>query len=275
MKKQLLILALLTGLYACENKPKEIHANPSDTADVIINDSTALGGKQEIEIQPLTDSPEFADAILELNSPENEAVLRSNIVAFNYEIKNYQLAKPTTEGSCAMNCANSDKGQHIHLILNNQPYLAKYKPSFTDTLPDGHYIALSFLSRSYHESLKQFGASDLRQFTVGKVKTEKADLTKPLLFYSRPKGEYKGKDSERILLDFFLANTTLGENGNKVRATINGKTFMISEWKGYVITGLPEGEATIKLELLDEKGNVIPGPYNSVERKIKVIKDAA
>jgi len=272
MKHTLIILGIVLGLYSCDGTPKELPGNPSDTADVIINDSTALGN-EDIQLVPLTDSPEFADAILELNTPENESSLKSNVVLFNYELKNYELAKPTTEGSCALNCANSDKGQHIHLILNNQPYLAKYKTSFADTLPDGHYIALSFLSRSYHESLKQFGASDLRQFTVGKLKGEKVDLTKPMLFYSRPKGEYKGKDTENILLDFFLTNTTLSETGNQVRATINGKVFTITDWRGYVIKGLPAGEATIKLELLDAKGNAIPGVYNTVERKIKVTKE--
>lgn len=273
MKKNLMAVFIFAALCACESKPKEVPANKdSDTSDVVINDSTALGAVKEVELVPLKDSPEFADAILELNTPEDNSLIKSNKVKFAYEIKNYQLAKPTTEGSCAISCANSDKGQHIHLILNNQPYLAKYEPSFTDSLADGHYIALSFLSRSYHESLKHFGASDLRQFTVGKGPKEKADLTKPLLFYSRPKGEYKGKDTENVLLDFFLANTTLSETGNRVRATINGKSFVITDWRGYVIKGLPLGESTIKLELLDANEKEIPGKYNVVERKITLTK---
>ena len=273
MKNYFFAAAVVAVLCACESTPKETPTDKiNDTSDVTINDSTSLGVKQ-LELVPLDDSPEFADAILELNSPAEGSTLKSNNVKFSYEIKNYQLAKPTVEGSCAISCANSDKGQHIHLILNNAPYQAKYTSSFTDTLPDGHYIALSFLSRSYHESIKNFGASDLRQFTVGKAPQEKVDLTKPMLFYSRPKGEYKGKDTENVLLDFFLANTTLAENGNKVRATINGKSFLITNWKGYVIKGLPMGESTIKLELLDASENVIPGKYNVVERKITLTKE--
>lgn len=260
---------------ACDGTPKDIPGNtPPDTTDVTINDSTALGSTKKIELIPLTDSPEFADAILELNAPDGGAVLNGNDVLFQYDIRNYQLAKPTTEGSCAVSCANSDKGQHIHLILNNQPYLAKYEASFTEKLEDGNYIALSFLSRSYHESLKQFGASDLRQFTVGKAKKEHVDLTKPMLFYSRPKGEYKGKDTENVLLDFFLVNTTLSEKGNRVRATVNGEQFIITNWKGYVMTGLPMGETTIKLELLDKNEQAIPGLYNTVERTIVLSSEA-
>jgi hypothetical protein len=269
MRKGFIICTVALFLYACEGTVQQHtpEKNPSDTANVIINDSTALSNTT-VELIPLTNSPEFADAILELNAPDNESIINSNEISFNYNIKNYQLGKPTTDGSCAVNCANSDKGQHIHLILNNQPYLAKYESSFIENLEDGHYVALSFLSRSYHESIKEFGASDLRQFTVGKAKSQKVDLTEPMLFYSRPKGEYKGKDTENVLLDFFLVNTNLSEKGIKVRATINGKPFLIDDWRGYIMKGLPLGETTIKLELVDSSLKRIPGLYNSVERKI-------
>lgn len=270
MKKIILSLSIVALLASCETTPKEAPQNTIDSSDVTINDSTSLG--KVLELIPLDDSPEFSDAILELNKPSEGNISKTNEVAFSYEIKNYQLTKPTTEGSCAINCSNSDKGQHIHLILNNAPYLAKYETNFTEKLEDGNYIALSFLSRSYHESLKHFGASDLRQFTVGKAKPEKVDLTKPMLFYSRPKGEYKGKDTANVLLDFFLANTTLSTTGNKVRATVNGTDFLITDWKGYVLKGLPLGESTIKLELIDSTDQAIPGKYNVVERTITLTK---
>ena len=34
-------------------------------------------------------------------------------------------------------------------------------------MPDGQHVVLSFLSRSYHESLKHRGAYDLRIINVG------------------------------------------------------------------------------------------------------------
>ncbi|MDY8134865.1 hypothetical protein [Aquimarina sp. 2201CG5-10] len=98
------------------------------------------------------------------------------------------------------------------------------------------------------------------------IKTIKIET--PTLIYSRPKGEYAGKDTEQILLDFFVLNTTLSENGHKVRATINDKEFMITEWVPYVIKGLPKGTVSIQLELLDENGVLIPGPFNQVTRTV-------
>jgi len=94
------------------------------------------------------------------------------------------------------------------------------------------------------------------------------DVAAPTLIYSRPKGTYSGKDTENLMLDFFVLNTELSEDGNKVRATINGKEFMITEWAPHIINGLPMGEVTIMLELLDGEGNLIDGPFNKVNRSV-------
>ena len=87
-------------------------------------------------------------------------------------------------------------------------------------------------------------------------------------FYSRPKGTYQGDDTKKVLLDFYLINTEISPDGNKVRATINGKEFLIDEWVPHYIEGLPIGEVIIKLELLDNAGNLIKAPFNPVERKV-------
>lgn len=269
---------IILFLNACEEHSPEVRQS-SDSAVVAV-DSVAPTVKEdtgdtlmsgEVKVYPLSDSPSFNDAILTLNTPAEKALLTDDKVHFAYDIKNYQLSKPTVEGSCAIDCANSGQGQHIHLILNNQPYLAKYTPEFDETLQPGHYIALSFLSRSYHESIKHYEAYDLRQFTVGKIKEKEVDLTQPMLFYSRPKGEYKGKETKKILLDFYVVNATLGVNDYSVRATIDGKPFLLKAWKGYLIEGLSEGEHTIKIELLDKKGILVNSPYAITERKIKIL----
>jgi hypothetical protein len=88
------------------------------------------------------------------------------------------------------------------------------------------------------------------------------------MFYSRPKGTYTGEDAKKVLLDFYLLNTELSEEGNKVRATINGEEFMLDKWQPYFIEGHEMGEMTIKLEMLDAKGELIPSPFNPVERTV-------
>jgi hypothetical protein len=231
--------------------------------------------KNGIKLTPVTDSPLFPDASLKLISPvQGEEQLYkedSAKVNFKYEVKNFKLTDQTTDAK-DKHCSNSAKGQHIHLILDNEPYLAKYDTNFSVTLKEGNYVALSFLSRSYHESLKHKKAFDLRQFYVGskknKGKYKITDLKKPLLFYSRPKAEYSGDDAKKVLLDFYIVNCKLSPEGYKVRATINGTEFILTDWQAYAMEGLPMGENTIKLELLDKTNAPVISDFSTVTRKI-------
>ncbi len=253
-------------LTACDSGTNRETENSTTTADTAAT-GQAGANTSSINLTKGEDSPEFADAMLEQTQPNNGDKLSAGPVTFQYNVKNYELTK-MTEAEHANHIANSEKGQHIHLIVNNEPYDALYETTHQKELSEGHYVELSFLSRSYHESIKNPQAYVLRQFTVGNAENKNVDLNAPHMFYSRPKGEYTGKDTERIMLDFYLVNTDLAENGNKVRATINGQEFMINEWKPYYITGLPMGEATIKLELLDNNGNLVQSPFNPVTRTI-------
>jgi len=224
--------------------------------------------QQPITLSAAADSPEYMDAILQLNSPLDGAELPSGSVDFNFTVTNYELGVQTPDASDKP-LANSADGQHIHLIVDNHPYSAHYEPEFQNEMEDGHHVVLAFLSRSYHESVKNPEAYSLIQVTVGDAEGEDMDLTAPHMFYSRPKGSYSGADTEKLLLDFYLVNTDLSEGGNNVRVTVNGDTeFTITEWKPYVLENLPMGENTIKLELLDNNGNLIDSPYNPVERTI-------
>lgn len=221
----------------------------------------------EIYLTPITDSPEFADAILNMNNPEEFAQIEAGKANFAFDVKNFTLAEQTSDAT-TKNCANSKDGQHIHLILNNEPYTAHYESEFSKELKPGHYVSLAFLSRSYHESIKNPEAYVLRQFSVGKVKYDEVDLSAPMMFYSRPKGIYTGDDTKKLLLDFYLVNTDLAPDGNKVRATINGKAFMIDKWVPHFVEGLTLGPNKIKLELLDKDGNLIETLFNPVEREV-------
>ncbi|MFT6867442.1 MAG: hypothetical protein ACJA08_002285 [Cyclobacteriaceae bacterium] len=212
-------------------------------------------------------SPSFLDATLtkkEVSVVANDSMYS---VDYSFEVMNYELGVQT-EDATTRGIANSGKGQHIHFIVNNGPYSAHYMPGMSNQLEAGNYVVLAFLSRSYHESVKGAGAYAIENLTVGDVEPTAVDLNAPHLFYSRPKGTYSGTDTEKLMLDFYLLNTTLSPEGNKVKATINGTEFIIDEWAPYYIEGLGKGEVSLKLELIDAQGANIPGPFNVVERKV-------
>ena len=220
--------------------------------------------KDGLTLSVLQASPAFDDAKLALKSAKPD---EKDAFTFDFEVQNYALGAQT-EAQPAGLIANSPMGQHLHFIVDNAPYSAHTETRITQPLTPGNHVILAFPSRSYHESLKNPNAYVLTQYKVGEGNAEQVDLTRPHLFYSRPKGAYIGKDTERILLDFYLVNTHLSPDGHSVRATINGTEFLFTEWLPYVVEGLPLGEVTFKLELLDASGNLVPSHFNPVERMI-------
>lgn len=229
--------------------------------------------KPKITLEKLEGSPAYADAALVLDTPASIKAAKSGEMEFSFNVENYELGAQT-KGPNAEKLANSGKGQHIHFILDNQPYSAHYEPNFKKEVPEGVHHLVAFLSRSFHESVKNTNSVVVRKLEIGENPEDKLGLNmeSPTLIYSRPKGTYSGKGTEQVLLDFFVLNTTLSAKGNKVRAVINGEEFTITEWVPHVIKGLPMGEATIQLELLDETGKLIPGPFNKVTRTITLTK---
>jgi len=255
----LAVLAMSAAVVSCNPSP---NTNDGDDAEgaVVVN--------------ALEHSKEFPGATLEISSITTEKVGSDSAkVTVRYDVQNFQLTEQTDHDH---HMANSHDGQHIHFILDNTPYAALYKPEHTVTLPvnSEHYL-MSFLSRSFHESIKTDEASKLVKFRIdadGKIE-QLPTPTEIGLFYSRPKGEYKGVDAEQLLLDFFVANGTLGADGYKVKADINGEEFVLDEWVPYEILSLPLGESTIRLTLLDRDGNPVAGDNVSVERKINLVEN--
>ena len=214
--------------------------------------------KSEITITKVLGSPEYPNAKISLDEP----TIVDDDYEFIFNVSDYELGIQTLT-DFDYNLANSGKGQHIHFIVNNGPYSAHYENIFSKKLKDSSNVILAFLSRSYHESVKNKNA-----FVLTQVGENNIDLNNEFLFYSRPKGTYKGIDTEKLLLDFYLVNSEISANGNKVRATIQDKEFIIEEWAPYYIEGLPKGEIKIKLELIDASGNLIDSPFNPSNRTV-------
>ena len=228
---------------------------------------------QQIVLEKLTNSPSYSNATLELKALNRAAYVSQDSINFNFEVQNYTLGTQT-ESILKNELANSKKGQHIHFILNNQPYSAHYTNNFSKNIPNGVHHLVAFLSRSYHESVKNEKSVVVKKLVSGPNAKDTLGLNMeaPAIIYSRPKGKYIGIDAKRILLDFFVLNTALSKDGNKVKATINNQEFILTEWSPYVISGLPEGKASISLELVNATGKYIPGPFNKVTRTIMIEK---
>lgn len=237
----------------------------------------------EVKIEPVPNSPAFPGAKARFASLKDGDVIENADVSVVVDVENYELGVQT-DTERAKEIANSGKGQHAHIILDNDPYLADYeagKPFEIGVLKEGPHTLVVFPSRSYHESVKSPEAADIVNFYVGKKEGDfMLDKTKPTIIYSRPKGKYEGKDAQKILLDFYLNNVTLSPDGYKAKYTIRKKgstgevtSIILTDWTPAYVTGLTTGDYLVKLELLDKDGNVVEGPFNSTEREISVVTE--
>ena len=220
---------------------------------------SSCDNSKKITLSKLEGSPPYLNAKI---SNASITLDDDNEYAFSFDVSDYELGAKTIN-TVENQLANSGKGQHIHFIINNGPYSAHYTNNFKKKLKNGNNVILAFLSRSYHESVKNPNA-----FVLTQIGDEKVDLNNEFLFYSRPKGTYKGKDTEKLLLDFYLINTTISPEGNKVKATINDTEFIITEWAPYYLQGLPKGNVKIKLELVNSEGELIDSPFNPSIRNV-------
>jgi hypothetical protein len=254
-------------LAGCNSKP----ADETKGAD---SGATATTGPAEVRIIKGENGPAYPDAKLTVTSPAPNQVVTGDSMMVRVDLKGVDLASPTA-GEQSKGIAYSKDGQHIHVIIDDKPYMAMYKQDsfMVGGLSEGVHTLRAFPSRSWHESIKTPGAFVAHTFYV-KKKTGTPVLVdgQPLLTYSRPKGDYKAEDAKQILLDFYLSNAELGADKFKVIASIDGQVKdTITEWMPYLIEGLAAGEHTVKLELVGPDGKVVPGAFNTAERKIKVL----
>ena len=159
------LLALTAGcaffITSCGN-------NATTNGNASNKDSVKPAPLAPVALASVSPSPEFPKASLTVKSVKaDKAGKDSAKVTFTFEVKDYELKLQTTDNG-TKNCNNSDKGQHIHFILDNGPYKALYEPTNDVTLAnDGkdHYL-VAFLSRSYHESVKSPGAAIVYHFKI-------------------------------------------------------------------------------------------------------------
>ena len=312
-----IVFALILVSAACQSTNQNANTTATTSATPPgAQQLTQVSRPQTIE-QMMKDRSEQDQAkpTLRIVSPANNATINGSTVEVKLELggdlKGYIPHKDPATG----------KGNHIHVILDNEPYEAYYElnqgPFELRNVSEGWHTLRVFPSRPWHESYKNDGAFQMVEFTVkgggdaskptttnsgdkmaNPAKPECAtasptpsregkdysasqggniDRTKPLLTYSRPKGEYKGADADPIMIDFWLLNAKLQGDGGEYRVRYSvdgGQPTSLDKWEPIWLTGWINGKHRITLELIDPKtGNVVDnGGYNTTTREITISK---
>lgn len=267
MRILILLTSLLLVFSACQSDTKS-GTDKEETATTAETKSTT-SATTKYKLTPFSASQAYTDAKIE------NFELKDGKFDFTIADGSYKLGVQTPDAP-QKNCANSGKGQHIHLLIDDKPYAARYTSSFDDVeISDGQHYMLAFLSRSYHESIKTKDARVALVMNVQNQSIRKSNvLNEAMIWYSRPKGTYKGKaNTDKVMLDFYVLNTVIQEGGNQVKADINGEIHMLKSWNPYYIEGLPMGKNKITLSLVDREGNLIIAPQNPISREFTLEVD--
>lgn len=309
--KLFILFSALAALAACggpgannTNRSNSNSASGSNAVSVVerpqsVKDKMAARGEQD-----------QAKPVLKIIEPKADSTVSSSTVKVKLELSgDLKGYKPGMDEA-------THTGNHIHVILDNQPYEAYYNiegdPFELRNVSDGVHTIRVFPSRPWHESYKNEGAFQMVKFTVknGGADTAKpattnsgtpmsnantgstaptpegkdmqpgnggiVDAARPLLTYSRPKGEYKGADTDAVMLDFWLSGASLKGDGGIYRVWYSidsGEARFIDKWEPIWLSGLSAGKHTIELKLLDPDGGVVDnGGYNTTAREITITK---
>ena len=166
-------------------------------------------------------------------------------------------------------------GNHLNLIVDNEPAIPIYstkEPIIIKNLSPGTHTIRVFAVRPWGESFKNEEAYTQTTFNVlTETNDNRPEPGVPLLTYNSPTGTY---GAEPLLLDFYLTNAPLHaiaqNNSNlkdwRIKATVDGTSFILEDWQPIYLTGLEPGENWVQLELVDETGNSIENAFNNTVR---------
>lgn len=294
-------VAVLIASFATGNRDEASTTTTTTLAPPPAQTLTLVPRPQKIlDLMKARGEQDQAKPTIKIVSPRKDAVINGSKVEVKLDLsgdlKGYMPHKDPATG----------KGNHIHVILDNQPYEAYYElgqPFELRNLAAGKHTLRVFPSRPWHESYKDDGAFQMVKFTVNgggdasKPTTTNSGQTmappregkdfpasaagdvnpsKPLLTYSRPKGEYKDADADPIMIDFWLTGAKLKGDGGEYRVRYivdDDEPRFIDKWEPIWLSGWISGKHTVRLELLDKEGRPVEnGGYNTTSREISVVK---
>lgn len=263
MKRVVISCLLLMTCYFLSCSEEENNSSSVSDNDSLTKSSLVNQGEVNI-IEPQQDE--------EVVVIENEGITLTEIKVDNNKKASIQLNTHTfKEGVNQLNFNVSGIDNYQVSYLANNYYLTQFSSDvFEMEFLTGNNVFLAFLTDKKGIGVKTNQGCVLKNALVG-VDESMFDMDQPHLFYYMPQ-----EHTNEAILDFYLVNTTLAENGNKVKVTINQIEFIIDKWAAYQIVGLPSPQNTIRIQLIDKNGNLIDGPFNdSGERNFNFINSAA
>ncbi len=268
----LMLIVLLLGVTSSCRSDRDVPVvllaaddNPEQVANPLIGALSEVSPPERIQqLKPYLD---VYEPQVRIASPDPDTTLTSTTVLVQLQVRDFPIYKDQSLGL----------GPHLHLFLDDHPYKAIYDADAPITLADlapGTHTLRLLAVRPWGESFKNDGAYDQVTFNIFAASPQNnPDDSKPVLTYNQPQDHY---GVEPILLDFHLSNTPphlvaqADETVDdwRIRCTVNGESFTFDRWQPIYLQGFKPGKNWVKLELIDDHGNLID---NTLNTNIRVI----
>ena len=245
--------------------------------------------KEKVRIIPVERSQENENVKVYIVFPEENQLLNTSEVMMQVRVRGFPLGI-SSNMERDKEIYDSKTGQSLHVIVDNNPYFLRTGPSLAPYDEEGNYyeamyrfkipfelsqgkhILRVFPCRSFNESLKQSNCFVASVFYIQNKRSNiDQNLSDPYVTYNEPSGYIRYKYKDPILLDFYLTNCELSQDGYKVLITIDEdiKRLLVN-WTPYYIYGLSKGKHSIRMQLVDKNLKQIPGAFNDTLRNFNV-----
>ena len=260
----LVVLALVSGAWSWDSRPNA-------AAKTSIS-SQAVGALQEVAppgaVQQLSERLNTWAPQLRVISPADNTVLPAGSWTLKLQVSDWPLADANDLGL----------GPHLVVQVDQDPPLriASQEEAQAITMPElrpGSHRLTVYAARPWGEAVKSPGAS--RQLRLHRVTVNAAELPAPgtaQLIVTSPDALQQG---EPVLIDWLLLDAPLqhlrGDDSRwRLRVSVNGDSFLVDRQTPLWLKGWRRGSNALQLELLDERGEALNPPFNSVVKEVLI-----
>ncbi|MDW8463177.1 MAG: hypothetical protein RML10_06205 [Geminocystis sp.] len=266
----LAVFLLSWTITACKDSIESVQAFNTDSKTPIPKVEKIKEVPPPPLIQQLKETFAYTKPKVQIISPGNNETLNSQQVAVRVSVEGLELFKDE----------ELQMGPHLLLFLDNQPPQEVYsteEPILLSNLAPGTHTIRVIAAYPWNETFKNptaYAQTIFHVFTPTDDNNPSPNL--PLLTYNQPQGVY---GAEPLMLDFYLTNAPLHvvarENPQddivdwRIRTTVNGESFLLDTWETIYLQGFQKGTNWVKLEYVDENGNVVNNAFNSTVRAVE------
>lgn len=223
----------------------------------------------------VTQRTEDRNPVVEVLSPADEALLPEGPWTLKVRVRDWPMtaAAAVELGPHLMVQLDQNEPQHLRPASGDSDTISAPMPALE---PGSHRLTV-YAARAWGEAVKSPGA--MRQIRLHRVARNPSQLplkgTAQLIVASPDALQHE----EPVLIDWLLLDAPLQHLRDddarwRLRVSVNGDSVLVDRQTPLWLKGFHRGSNAVLLELLDDHGEPLNAPFNSVVREVTIGADS-